>query len=568
MWTLDKTYLEVRSDICNSYLVAFSSLAIPTLAGSLYRIVDIGWQPVMAVHIFIAATLWFLALYRNRVPYRVRAGVLIFVHFIIGCAGIWTFGLLAASVIWLAAVPILSTVLFGTRSGFITLAGVVLTTGAIGVWTVREQRLPTFDPAAYMTSAPAWGILILSFVIMGGAMAFATGTLNKFFFRALKTSHRDTQALKESEAQHRRLLANIPEVVYSFSDKGGGLYYSPRVMDVLGYSPEHLSKHPLLWHDSIHSDDRPMVDEAIKELHDGKSFDLEYRIQNAYGDWRWLHDRNILIQGDDGETIIDGLATDITERKKDEDEKRVRMAQLSHASRLSLVGELASGMAHEINQPLTAISAYAQTCIRKLDGGEKGTLDRIRADLEKISSQAQRAAEITTWVRGFGKKHPAKRTLHDINAIIHEAMFLSDLERLAPQVQIDYQLSDGLPQLEVDKIQMAQAILNLARNGIEAIEEASGEASGDERHVRKKLTIHTALAPQGRIEISISDNGPGIAPDRQAQIFEPFFTTKESGMGMGLAITKSIIEAQGGTLTLASTPGEGATFTISMPQAK
>ena len=129
---------------------------------------------------------------------------------------------------------------------------------------------------------------------------------------------RSVEALKESEARYRRLLKNLPEIIYSFSIKAGGIYYSPRVMNILGYSPEYLSEHPSLWHDSIHPDDLDMVDKAITELQNGNNFDLEYRIHDANGDWHWFHDRNIVIQEEKGEIVIDGIATDDTKYKQNE----------------------------------------------------------------------------------------------------------------------------------------------------------------------------------------------------------------------------------------------------------
>jgi len=139
---------------------------------------------------------------------------------------------------------------------------------------------------------------------------------------------RSVETLEESASRYRRLLKNLPEIVYSFSNKAGGLYYSPRVENVLGYSPEHLSEHPLLWHDSIHPDDLPMVDKAIADLQSGKNFDLQYRIRDANGSWHWFHDRNMVIQGESGEFTVDGLATDITDHIQAVEEARTSEARL------------------------------------------------------------------------------------------------------------------------------------------------------------------------------------------------------------------------------------------------
>jgi two-component system sensor histidine kinase TtrS len=202
---------------------------------------------------------------------------------------------------------------------------------------------------------------------------------------------------------------------------------------------------------------------------------------------------------------------------------------------------MAAGFAHELNQPLTAIANYAQGCLRRHRSGAIGADDFAHV-LELIAAQAQRAGDVIRRIRRFVQKEPTEIRAVDANAAIREAVELVGGEALRDDVDIQLDLAAGLPLVEADAVQLQQVILNLARNAIEAI--------GESEQPGGRLGLATRVAGPTRVEILVTDSGPGIAEAVQKSIFDPFFTTKASGMGMGLPICRSIIESFGGQLSL------------------
>ena len=254
-----------------------------------------------------------------------------------------------------------------------------------------------------------------------------------------------------------------------------------------------------------------------------------------------------------------GLKKEIAERRHAEDKARALQAELAHAHRLSLMGEMASGLAHELNQPLTAIRLYARGCVRRLKAGE-GTPEEILDAMNRLSAQVLRAGEILGWVRSFVKKRQPHTSALDINALIRETVDLLGYERRSPDFSIGLRLEDALPRVEADKIEVQQVILNLTRNSMEAMDEAMPEPP--------RIVIRTTLDGHDMVAIVVEDSGRGMAPDVLARAFDSFFTTKPQGMGLGLAISRSMVEALGGQLWATSQEGVGTTVHFTLPVAK
>jgi two-component system sensor kinase FixL len=237
-------------------------------------------------------------------------------------------------------------------------------------------------------------------------------------------------------------------------------------------------------------------------------------------------------------------------------QRQQHLAEVAHLARLNTMGEMASGMAHELNQPLTAIVGYAEAA---LAGFESGMLtgEENRLLLEKIVSESQRAAEIIRRLRRLVRKREPEQSPTDVNQLILEAVEMVGHESEQGRHRVDIQLQENLPVIPADRVQIQQVILNLVRNGMEAMESLPVES--------RVLSISSAHT-DNYVRVSVADNGPWVADENLSQLFEPYFSTKKSGLGMGLAICRSIIESHAGTLTARRNPEtDGLTFDFTLP---
>ncbi len=267
---------------------------------------------------------------------------------------------------------------------------------------------------------------------------------------------------------------------------------------------------------------------------------------------------------DEGElSYFSVIGRDITEQRKAEAEAMQYQLEMAHISRLMSLGEMASGLAHEINQPLGAILNYSQGTLRRIDEGNITQLSGVTKALQLISRQALRAADIIKRLRSFVKKTEYQRMDFSINNACEEiAQFLKQEARNAG-IHIQLQPDPADPSIHADKVQIEQVLLNLIRNAIEAYS-AIGAVTNSRDKSTKLITIATEQTPDGLL-VRVSDCGSGISASQIENLFEPFYTSKESGLGMGLSISRTIIEAHGGDLRADSDGRSGSTFTISLP---
>jgi two-component system sensor kinase FixL len=251
-----------------------------------------------------------------------------------------------------------------------------------------------------------------------------------------------------------------------------------------------------------------------------------------------------------------GIIRDISEQERDRIEAQKSRDRLSHASRLSAMGELAAGIAHEMNQPLAAISSYAQASKRLMQSATAENEIKVNAALDKICDQAIRAGEIINRLRTFVKKRVAQRESVDLNALILETVNLAKVDTRILDHEVILQLClSKPPKLLADPVQIQQVLLNIIRNGIDAMEHLKGAP----------LRIHSQWLSDEMIEVSVIDCGLGIDEETSSGIFNPFFTTKETGMGMGLAVSQTIIHAHGGRIYFGSGQPSGIIFSFSLP---
>ena len=284
---------------------------------------------------------------------------------------------------------------------------------------------------------------------------------------------------------------------------------------------------------------------------------MKYRLRRVDGEYRWVIESGIPRYTGAGEFAgYIGSNIDITDLKRAEEEReRLRQleADLAHINRVSMMGELAASLAHEIKQPIAAAVINAKACVRWLRRDAPDIAEACEA-ASRMVNDATRVADILDRVRSLYRRDTTQRELVDVNEIIREMIVLLHDKANRNSISIRTELDAGLAAITADRVQLQQVLMNLMLNGFEAMKDTSGE-----------LTITSKKTADGLLQISVSDSGIGIAPDRTDRIFEAFFTTKPQGTGMGLSISRKIIESHGGRLWAAGAPGRGATFQFTLP---
>ncbi|UCE88937.1 MAG: PAS domain S-box protein [Pseudomonadota bacterium] len=280
------------------------------------------------------------------------------------------------------------------------------------------------------------------------------------------------------------------------------------------------------------------------------------------GERRLISWANTVLVDENGEVEhIIATGIDVTDQRRAEEKERQRMLELAHVSRLSTMGEMATEIAHELNQPLGAIATYSDAGAQLLSS-QPPDYNTVSTTLQAIARQARRAGDIVRGLRDFVGKDEGRPTPTDINALVRDVVNLAGVAVRSRSVRIEMYLADGLPQLTIEKILVEQVIFNLVHNAVEAMEQVEPD--------RRVLNIATAHAADNMIEVSVTDSGPGLPPDQGERVFEAFVSTKANGMGMGLTISRSIVEAHGGRLwaTPNSPTGTCFRFTLAPSNAK
>lgn len=257
--------------------------------------------------------------------------------------------------------------------------------------------------------------------------------------------------------------------------------------------------------------------------------------------------------------LFTGFVRDLTERQEAERRLHELQAELLQVSRLSIMGEMASGLAHELNQPLTAIMNYVQACRRLLERDDDASPERVRELMDKAVSQASRGGQIINRLRRFMAAGETERAREDVNRVVEEASALALVGARDKAIAVQARLAPGLPDVLIDKVQIHQVIINLIRNAIDALAKADGE---------RTIVLQTRRADPGEVEVTVADTGPGLAPEVKSRLFQPFVTTKPEGMGIGLSICRTIVDGHGGRIWASDHQGGGAAFHFTLPVAE
>ncbi|WP_246408211.1 PAS domain-containing sensor histidine kinase [Microvirga lupini] len=368
------------------------------------------------------------------------------------------------------------------------------------------------------------------------------------------------EALRTREAHLRSILETVPDAMVVIDEQARIQSFSATAVRLFGYEPEEVigenikilmpdpyrEQHDGYMHRYLSTGERRIIGigrVVVGQRKDGSTFPMEL----AVGEMR-----------SGGIRYFTGFIRDLTERQQTETRLQELQSELVHMSRFTALGEMASTLAHEINQPLTAITNYLKGCRRILERMDGDAVPMLRDAVNEAGEQALRAGQVIRHLREFVARGESERHVENLPKLIEEASALSLVGAKEQGVRVVFQLDPEAPYVLADRIQVQQVLLNLIRNAIEAMQESA----------RRELRIATALVDDNHVELIVGDTGPGLAPEVAAQLFQPFVTTKKHGMGVGLSICRTIVESHGGKIWADSKQGEGTTFHFTLRMIK
>jgi PAS domain S-box-containing protein len=368
----------------------------------------------------------------------------------------------------------------------------------------------------------------------------------------------DAEALEEERAFLRQVIDTTPNFIFAKDREGRFTLANQAVADAYGTTVENLigrTDADFNLNKGEVESFRRMDEEVMNTLEE--RFIPEERVTDSKGKIRWVQTvKRPIIATDGHASQILGASTDITRRRETELELREQRAELAHVARISTMGELAASLAHELNQPLTAILSNAQAALRFMSG-KPADLKEVREILEDIVNDNTRAGEVIRRMRSMVKKEKLEFAPVDLASLIGEIVVLVHSDAVLQNINIELGLDDNLPAVYGDKIQLQQVVLNLLLNAFDAMKNSST--------ARREVKIRLGLEDAHRLKVAVADCGTGLTSDKLESIFQPFYTTKGDGLGMGLSICRSIIQAHGGHLWAENNEGRGAIFYFTLP---
>ncbi|HAY82399.1 MAG TPA: hypothetical protein DCY79_21535 [Planctomycetaceae bacterium] len=378
---------------------------------------------------------------------------------------------------------------------------------------------------------------------------------NPYILGGVFTVQHESRALQDSEQRLSVLLQSLEQVVWFANMDGQMLYINEAAERIYGRPVAEFYDNPTIWLEAVDPRDRQAAEKSIADLAETGTAEAEYRIVRPDGQLIWLHDRKYLVPHKSGAPqSICGIASDVTARR----ELQEKEAQLEHVARLTSMGEMLASIAHEINQPLAAISNYSTASSNLLANFEAGDTAKLKEWNEAIVNQTTRCSAIIRGLRDFSKQGQGEAILLDVDEVIRESvsLILADARFHAVNIQSDLQSHQGLTR--GNRTQLQQVFVNLLRNACEAVATCN--------QTLRLVTIRSQIAGDN-VEVVVKDNGPGIDTQIRDALFEPFVSSREDGLGIGLVISRSIAEKHGGQLWVTPDVADGAEFCLTIPLA-
>lgn len=396
-------------------------------------------------------------------------------------------------------------------------------------------------------------LLVTVIVLLSVTIVWSLRSLRRHMSRSLRAE----EALREQHAFRKAMEDSLHTGMRARDLAGRITYVNPAFCEMVGFSADELiGRGPPMpyWAPEEIEDTQALHAQVLRGEAPAEGFEIRLMRKNGERFDALIYEAP-LIDSAGRHTGWMGSVLDVTERKRAEEFNRQQQERLQATARLVTMGELASSLAHELNQPLSAIASYNTGCLNKLESGEF-TPSELMDALAKLGRQAQRAGQILHRMHGFVRRSEPKMQICKVSEIIDDAVLLSEPEARRRHIRIEANLPDALPPIQADPVMIEQVLLNLIRNGMDAMAAMPPAA--------RKLHI-TACISEGMIQVSVADEGAGISPDIAARLYAPFFTTKAEGMGMGLNICRSIVELHRGRLWFETNPGGGTLFHFSLP---
>src|SRR5438094_1394169 len=443
--------------------------------------------------------------------------------------------------------------------GWVKLAGAVVMGAAIPVMHYTGMAAASFTPtgmpadlshAVGISTLGTAGIAAVTFVVLG--LALLTSWVDRRY--AAQTLELQEEKLQRSKAYLAEAQGLSHTGSFGWRVSTGEIIWSEETFRIFQYDRTTKPTVELLLQ-RVHPEDAALVKQIIERAsQDGKNFEHEYRLLMPDGSVKHVHVVAHALSDESGSVEFVGAVMDVTVAKQAEEALRQAQADLAHGNRVTTMGELTASLAHEVNQPIAAAVTDANTCLRWLTR-DHPDVEEARHAASRIVKDATRAGEIISRTRLLFKKGTPQWELVDVNEVIREMIVLLRSEATRYSISVQTELAD-LPQVMGDRVQLQQVLMNLMTNGIDAMKDVDGT---------RELAIKSQRTDSGRLLISVSDTGVGLPPQQADKIFDAFFTTKPHGTGMGLRISRSIVESHGGRLWAADNSRRGASFYITLP---
>jgi two-component system, LuxR family, sensor kinase FixL len=464
--------------------------------------------------------------------------------------------LLAVAVAWLARIALAP--LLHDQSPYLLFVPAVLVAAGLGGWgpglaaTGLATLLGLFATAGAPHISGAEIATAIAFMLIGVGVAWSGEQLQRNRLRAAASAR---QAVAR-EAHLTSILDTIPDAMIVIDERGIIQSFSSTAERLFGYAAAEIvgtnikrlmpspyrENHDGYLERYLRTGERRIIGigrVVVGERKDGSTFPMEL----AVGEMRSSNQR-----------FFTGFIRDLTERQQTEARLQELQSELVHISRLTAMGEMASALAHELNQPLSAIANYMKGSRRLLENNTDDRSELLRNAMDKAAEQALRAGQIIRRLRDFVARGESERRVESVKKLVEEASALALVGAKDQGVRVRFQFDPTVDLVLADKVQIQQVLLNLLRNAVEAMESSQ----------KRELVISTESGNDGMITINVADTGSGLAPEMMSQLFQPFVTNKRHGMGVGLSISRTIVEAHGGQIGMEPNPGGGTIFRFTL----